>query len=213
VRGSRPSWIERASWSSSSSRRRSTASCASATLRIRSEATAASEVSSSRSSSENGRTKARESSEIIPSGPSSSNSGAAIRLRTPDIRIEAAVPNFESAATSQTSADCFFSTTSSSSVRDTRLSPIEPAGRRETALRYSPGPVRSTRIPSSGCNASNALSMISCRSSSSFIDLASAWWTSFRSSSRAARRFSISVSCCAEISPESDSRSSESALL
>jgi len=64
---------------------------------MRSEATAASEVSSSRSSSENGRTKARESSEIMPSGPSSSNSGAAIRLLTPDIRIEAAVPNFESA--------------------------------------------------------------------------------------------------------------------
>jgi len=72
VRGSRPSWIERASCSSSSSRRRSTASWVSATLRMRSEATAPSEVSSSRSSSVNGRTKARESSAIMPSGPVSS---------------------------------------------------------------------------------------------------------------------------------------------
>jgi len=128
------------------------------------------------------------------------------------MRIDAAVPNLVSAATSQTSAACFFSTTSSSSVRDRIESPTEPGARRATARRYSPCASRSTMTPSSGCSASNALSRIISSSSSSATERDSAWWTALSSSSRAARRRSSSTSVVTT-APETDSRSSASALL
>ncbi len=131
----------------------------------------------------------------MPSLPAGPSRGAAIRLRTPELRMLSAAAKRSSVSASSTSADCAFSATSCSRLRECSSSPFAP-GRRRLAARSSPPPYGRLRkmTASSGPRWAKARSSTSSSSSSSESDPARARCTSFSSLRRPADSFSAAAS-------------------